>query len=1342
VAAAGYIGGPPLPPRTPAVLAAQAKMKSPLQTPRAGNGNNVPAASLDSSAAASAAPAVLRGSQSLSLLYRYPLLDHSSSSLPGHLMDLAFPMLPPEAASCGQGEKGTIGCVKDSTKIDAALNDSDAAAAGSVANASTPSSRSSSNASTIDTDFYGFPITTASAAAASQGQRSSSSTSTNRLFNLVCTQEDGSFLHGCVLQITQLETIEEKWDEIVLVPQANDGAEGDAVVVPGSGIGADVLSRERRRSTEKKRDSLTGGAGSGALAPPSDAALAATTTGRKASLTGSSTSTSSSSTLSVSTSAPLSSGAPSTPSSASQKLSALFDGFAKDVKQLVERVKQEDQNQGEKEKQSAAATQVPIAAPVGSSTEVAASTSTPDTSPLPLVPSSSPVPGPSTSPSIPVTALTGGRPVSGSGFYALAGASSAAETAGATSAGLVGGLAAVASVAADGATPARPKPRPRPTQMVHHHHRIFRVQTQYAIVLLTKQPLFNLLRSALTHLLQNARGTIAPPNFEEEDNVMERERAGFLASFPTGLKGAIYELFHCAAFSNLLLYTRVPSHSLDLFGLGATQCTPAYLTVPPLDFHFDLLFRCLHPRRLLLVLECLICERRVLLVSASNSMLTLAGQSLLSLLYPFHWRYLYIPILPFSLFKYLACPTPFLIGVHACFRRKARELAERDVVTVDLDHDEVFMPPVDTGGSGTSTEASFHLPSTVREQLLAHAARLFQSDVSDLDTDGGSIAPAAATADDSATSILTATASHRLHHFASADLTPEKPAVDEEGRKLLDTYANAEAPRLQATSEGLRSGGGAGSSSAAASSSSSSTPTVSISASEKAAERERTANITLIDATLGSPTKERPPSDSSDPPAPLPDVFSPTTAPSLSPPARAAPSALSTSSGPPPSSASLRSLLLQLEFVKIWSHLLKQFRQYAIILPSASTSTTFSSDHADSSSGGGGILLFDSPAFLATKPEHYQPFLTTLLNTSYFPAFLHERTGPSGLDQVRTDAFDRYEASLSGARVQIWQQAYAYQSAAKKAAVEHRLRGTPLPLAFSPSRRADFSRWLHLYRSSGIDPSLHHVKYLEGWNVDSNRTWSEVNRMPRRWFTGKESEGKETSSGIIAAPTPAKERLLSPATSAAPAVDSEQPQQASSNATAQSQRKSSSETPRKMSENLLLSYSQQNSPATTLRPSHVDVGPTSEISATAASTTVSASRDTSPVATPSGTPRVKSSIYRTRRPSNQSRTQSRSNSNANSRTSSPQRTPVAALLVAAIEKGQGTSWNGAAASGGDPTDESTSRNVPAASESDATPADIHASVSAEWNHSSSTSGPPHEPTHTDGNPPTEQDDLP
>ena len=67
------------------------------------------------------------------------------------------------------------------------------------------------------------------------------------------------------------------------------------------------------------------------------------------------------------------------------------------------------------------------------------------------------------------------------------------------------------------------------------------------------------------------------------------------------------------------------------------------------------------PHRVISVLEALLTERKVLLVSSQYAVLGAVGEALRALLYPFHWNFPYIPVMPASAFGYLQMPTPFLL---------------------------------------------------------------------------------------------------------------------------------------------------------------------------------------------------------------------------------------------------------------------------------------------------------------------------------------------------------------------------------------------------------------------------------------------------------------------------------------------------------------------------------------------------------------------------------------------------------------------------------------------------------------------------------------------------------
>jgi len=141
------------------------------------------------------------------------------------------------------------------------------------------------------------------------------------------------------------------------------------------------------------------------------------------------------------------------------------------------------------------------------------------------------------------------------------------------------------------------------------------------------------------------------------------------------------------------------------------------------DFSMAALLSRLHPKRVLLSLEYLLMERKVLIISHHASVLTAAAAALRSLLFPFEWRYLFVPVLAPSMFQYLDCPTPWLVGVSAAHRHEVLQIAsvQQEALIVDLENDQVF---------SSSGDLPARIPICVSAYLLENIRRNFQPDYS------------------------------------------------------------------------------------------------------------------------------------------------------------------------------------------------------------------------------------------------------------------------------------------------------------------------------------------------------------------------------------------------------------------------------------------------------------------------------------------------------------------------------------------------------------------------------------------------------------------------------------
>eukprot|EP00742_Colponemidia_sp_Colp-10_P007047 GILJ01007564.1.p1 GENE.GILJ01007564.1~~GILJ01007564.1.p1 ORF type:complete len:818 (+),score=135.80 GILJ01007564.1:88-2541(+) len=112
-------------------------------------------------------------------------------------------------------------------------------------------------------------------------------------------------------------------------------------------------------------------------------------------------------------------------------------------------------------------------------------------------------------------------------------------------------------------------------------------------------------------------------------------------------------------------------------------------SLPLLDYHFEILFRCLDTNNLLNLFTCILLEKRIVLYSADFSVLTPICEALTSLLFPICWQHVYVPVLPQALLQYVIAPVPFIMGVHkSCVISGLQALAASEgepIVLVDID---------------------------------------------------------------------------------------------------------------------------------------------------------------------------------------------------------------------------------------------------------------------------------------------------------------------------------------------------------------------------------------------------------------------------------------------------------------------------------------------------------------------------------------------------------------------------------------------------------------------------------------------------------------------------------
>ena len=99
-------------------------------------------------------------------------------------------------------------------------------------------------------------------------------------------------------------------------------------------------------------------------------------------------------------------------------------------------------------------------------------------------------------------------------------------------------------------------------------------------------------------------------------------------------------------------------------------------------------------------------ESRIVFLSSYTSMLHLATRALVSLLWPFTWCGVYIPVLPARLISAIEAPCPYIVGIERRYENLC--LPDDDFVCVDLDRDSI-----------DSTSNPVHFPRSQRKKLIS-----------------------------------------------------------------------------------------------------------------------------------------------------------------------------------------------------------------------------------------------------------------------------------------------------------------------------------------------------------------------------------------------------------------------------------------------------------------------------------------------------------------------------------------------------------------------------------------------------------------------------------------------
>jgi hypothetical protein len=128
------------------------------------------------------------------------------------------------------------------------------------------------------------------------------------------------------------------------------------------------------------------------------------------------------------------------------------------------------------------------------------------------------------------------------------------------------------------------------------------------------------------------------------------------------------------------------------------------------------------------LLAAVLTECKILIHSADITNLSMVGEVITSLMYPFQWQHPFIPVLPVSMLEMVEAPISYFIGVPSCNMKWIDKAALVDVVVVDLDNGFSSSDYFDGRRSNDESIAPTPLPAAISSNISKATFRLLRED--------------------------------------------------------------------------------------------------------------------------------------------------------------------------------------------------------------------------------------------------------------------------------------------------------------------------------------------------------------------------------------------------------------------------------------------------------------------------------------------------------------------------------------------------------------------------------------------------------------------------------------
>ena len=187
------------------------------------------------------------------------------------------------------------------------------------------------------------------------------------------------------------------------------------------------------------------------------------------------------------------------------------------------------------------------------------------------------------------------------------------------------------------------------------------------LCLVTRYPFINQCRDILSSLFRLVLSPLEVP--------IERYICNLMNEVPMPPSGKAKILYSIA--DKELIFTRPPINR----------------PIENVDLPFAKAFQCLGVQTTIKLFQCMLLEQQILFHSSQLSLLAAVSECMMSLMYPFAWEHVYIPVLPQALLGVLNAPMPFVIGMSSDLLKVAieNEIPE-SLVIIDIDNDQIHVP--------------------------------------------------------------------------------------------------------------------------------------------------------------------------------------------------------------------------------------------------------------------------------------------------------------------------------------------------------------------------------------------------------------------------------------------------------------------------------------------------------------------------------------------------------------------------------------------------------------------------------------------------------------------------